>query len=401
MAQRTIAAGGGNFSLTTTWVEGIVPTSSDHIVGDASSGQLTVNGNYTVQYMNLSAYTNTITFNAGNTLTLGLASSTTTISSGTTYAGTGILSLGTVAMTISSSTTSRIPNLTINSATKTLTNNLYATTILITGLVTISGSGYKLFANGNLTSQAGLTLGTGVDLVLDGTGNVDFAGGFNGTGRVVINTSGTITTSGANGFYLNDNGNLVYSGGTMVTPFITVLSQTVGSSFNFYVSGITWDYINYFNVANSSTIDFNLYQDLNCQIFNISLDRGNNTEQLRFQQTGKLNVIDKMTLQSNTATAAGVMRLNTTATHSINKLFALSSSINKFTIRSTTNGTKATLNLGDKSNSPIFFTNFTDINANGGQNIRTYDATVSNCDNITSYTGTIFTTGGGTFAYIT
>ena len=53
MAQRTISPGGGDWNLTATWVEGAVPTTSDHIVGDASSGQLTVNVNATVQYLDL------------------------------------------------------------------------------------------------------------------------------------------------------------------------------------------------------------------------------------------------------------------------------------------------------------------------------------------------------------
>jgi hypothetical protein len=108
-----------------------------------------------------------------------------------------------------------------------------------------------------------------------------------------------------------------------------------------------------------------------------------------------------MILQCNTATAAGTLRLNTTGAHYIDKLFALSGSLAKYVFRSGTNGTKATLQLGDKSNSPIFYVNFTDINASSGQEIRTYDGVVSNCDNVVSYSTTIFPTssGGGQTAY--
>ena len=43
MAVRTIAAGGGNWNATATWVEGIVPMLGDTVFAAVTSGQLTVN----------------------------------------------------------------------------------------------------------------------------------------------------------------------------------------------------------------------------------------------------------------------------------------------------------------------------------------------------------------------
>jgi hypothetical protein len=43
MAVRTIAAGGGNWNATATWIEGIVPILGDTVFAAVTSGQLTVN----------------------------------------------------------------------------------------------------------------------------------------------------------------------------------------------------------------------------------------------------------------------------------------------------------------------------------------------------------------------
>jgi len=399
MAQRTIAAGGGNFSSTATWVEGAVPTTSDFVVGDASSGQLTLDGNYTIQTINMSAYTNTFTLNSTRTITL---SSATTISFGasTTFAGTGTIALSSGSQTISSATTSRIPNLTQPSGTKTLTNNLYITnfTFGTTGSPQLTGSGFDVFVDGNLSVNFGAVLNSGVDLILDGTGTITVNGiSCGGTARFIINTSGTITWTN---LYFLDGNRFDYISGTLVNPFIRWDTQSSGT-LTLNTSGITYDYIVTTALGNGSTQTIALSEDLNVDTFIIASDRGTSAELLTFTSTGRLNVTDKMILQCNTATSAGTLRLNTTGAHYIDKLFALSGSLAKYVFRSGTNGTKATLQLGDKSNSPIFYVNFTDINASSGQEVRTYDGVVSNCDNVVSYSTTIFPTssGGGQTAY--
>jgi hypothetical protein len=394
MPQRTIAAGGGNFSSTATWVEGAIPTTSDFVVGNASSGQLTLDGNYTVQTIDMSAYTNTFTLNSTRTITL---SSATTISFGasTTFAGTGTITLNAGSQTISSATTSRIPNLSIPGGTKTLTNNLYITNFNFgsPGSAFLTGSGFDVFVGGNLTVAFGCTLNTGVDLILDGTGTMNVATlscGLNA--RFIINTSGTITWTN---LYFLDGNNFDYISGTFVNnPFIRWDTQGTAQLL-LNTSGITYDYIVVTDLGNGNTQTVSLGQNLNVANLIITRDRGTSSELLTFTSTGRLNVTDKMILQCNTATLAGTLRLNTTGSHYIDKLFALSGSLAKYVFRSGTNGTKATLQLGDKNNSPIFYVDFTDINASSGQEIRTYNGTVSNCDNVVSYSSTIFASGGG------
>lgn len=83
-----ISAAGGNFLTTTTWVGGVVPpsaTSSD-IFGAVGSGPLTFNnvGNRTIGNLDLSNYTNTISF-SGTSNRISITGVTFSFSSGMTF----------------------------------------------------------------------------------------------------------------------------------------------------------------------------------------------------------------------------------------------------------------------------------------------------------------------------
>lgn len=71
MATRTIAAGGGNWSSTGTWVEGAVPTAADEVVATAGSGQLTIDTAAVCRSINLTGYVNTLTISPTSSLTIG------------------------------------------------------------------------------------------------------------------------------------------------------------------------------------------------------------------------------------------------------------------------------------------------------------------------------------------
>lgn len=71
MATRTIANGGGNWSATTTWVEGAVPTASDDVVATGTSGNLTINATAACRSIDLTNYTGTVTHSTAVTLTIG------------------------------------------------------------------------------------------------------------------------------------------------------------------------------------------------------------------------------------------------------------------------------------------------------------------------------------------
>ena len=71
MAVRTIANGGGLWSAPASWVEGFVPLASDDVVATATSGPLTIDIAAVCRSIDLTGYTNTLTHNAGFTLSIG------------------------------------------------------------------------------------------------------------------------------------------------------------------------------------------------------------------------------------------------------------------------------------------------------------------------------------------
>lgn len=87
MAIRIISASGGFFSATTSWVGGVVPTTADSIQGDATSGDLALNGARSVLFVDFTNYAATFSWTGGHRLTLTGAGSTSTFSSLMSFTG--------------------------------------------------------------------------------------------------------------------------------------------------------------------------------------------------------------------------------------------------------------------------------------------------------------------------
>jgi hypothetical protein len=183
MATRTVSTTGGNFNATGTWVGGVVPTTTDDIIGTSSSGPLTVTANATILKVDFTTYQNTLTIN--NTITLGISESDLTIPNGRNYFGAG--------MTISTPGTGNI-NFGNN---QTIFNYGYK------GLPNIQlTAGGKLFVgtfscfnatnlNGNIrTTHAGLT---GSELQVHGTFSIAAGAGWSGVGTTRLVGTGSIT----------------------------------------------------------------------------------------------------------------------------------------------------------------------------------------------------------------
>lgn len=401
MAAITISAAGGNWNSTATWVGGVIPTTTDHVVGNATSGQLTINVSASIQRMDLTGYNSTITFNSGQTLTLNQAGGTTIFDVNNNFAGTGTLALANVAQSIEpGGLTNRIPNLSNLGGTKTLVNDdFYISNYTCTANTTWTG-GQRVRVGGDCTiSSAGHNAGT-PGFRFDGTGTVS-AQFISGT--YDINTAGTITF-GTNGLSFLGVGTVTYTTGTVVNSLLKI-TQTTGGTNTIDTSGMTWDNV-YLQAAftGSNTMTISLSSNLNAVNLVLASDRAYIASNYTFSGTGAITVTGDAILQGNTTDVQDIIRLNTTGAHSFQRLFTLASltSTGHLLIRSTTNGVQATLSLGDKNNSPIMYTDFTDINAGGGQEIRTYSGTVSNCSNVVSYTSTIFGGGaaGGSFTFV-
>jgi len=394
MAQRTISDAGGNFNSTATWVEGVVPTSSDHIVATATSGQLTVNVASTVQYADLSGYTNTLTMNAS--LTLGLAGATTTFGAGMDFLpaspwATAQPIICNVNHTFVQNTTNIIPWLRFIGGTKTLSTNMYIGTLEI-GNNNTAINGNTIFINLNLIGGFG-TLSGNTILRLVGTGSVSVP---TFSGVLVFDTLGTYTFTNT-GIGMNTGVNISYVSGTLVNGRLKPLSS--GISVTLDLGGTQWFS---YDAGGSATI--NLLSDFNVGVVNIAA-AGETT----FSGTGGLKT-PTLSTQGGMANITGVnttvpqrLVLNAVGTHTIGRLvangFAASpSGPNLGVLRSVTPGTKATLNLtGNTFDSSVSYLTITDIDASGGNEIFANNCVLSNTDNITTTPPT--GGGGGSFAF--
>jgi len=291
MAVRTIAAGGGNWNATATWMEGIVPVLGDTVFAAVTSGQLTVNVASACTSIDFTNYTNTLTMNA----TLSVGGSVTLVTA-MTIAGASGLTL-TAAGTLTSNGKTWPNGITAQSSV--LVIHTLADNWTISGSLTLIGSGaagVKHTFNGNTLNIAGgivvyLAGNIGVNgtttFVLNGTGT--WSAGTNSfiTNNLTINTAGTITI----GTVYKRGGTLIYTAGTMnVSGQLALLVATNTLD----TSGMTWNQV----LFDGAGITHNLTSDLNVNI----LALGNSTNQTTINGS-TINITNGITMQG---TAGGV-----------------------------------------------------------------------------------------------
>jgi len=257
MAVRTIAAGGGNWNATATWMEGIVPILGDTVFAAVTSGQLTVNVASECTSIDFTNYTNTLTMNA--ILSVG---GNVTLVAAMTIAGASVLKLTATGTLTSNGKT--WPNGMTCTATFLATHTL-VDDWTIGGTLTLTagylGSGTKDFFNGN-----NLYIGGGLAVQGSGNASVDGTTTFilNGTGtwsagtssavlnNLTFNTTGTITI----GNVAKRGGTLTYIAGTMnVSGTLTL--RLVATTLN--TSGMVWNSVTFGDaVTYTLTSDFNV-----------------------------------------------------------------------------------------------------------------------------------------------
>jgi hypothetical protein len=410
MAIRTIAAGGGNWNNTATWVGGVVPTSSDSVLGDATSGQLTMNVAATCQFVDFSAYTQTITMNAA--LTLGLSAASSIFGSSMSFAGTSAF-ICNVTHTFTQNTTNTIPLLQFGAGTKTLSTDMYCNNFTCNNATSIvNGSNLNIFGNATFTS--GRFNGTS-EYIIRGTGTLTTPTAANALGKLTIDTTGTTTTNstitmGAGSTFKYIQGTINFAAANFAsrilainTNFIstTSLILNTGQTFNCYINDSDGGYgsnrINFQSYSGSS-VDLNnvvLTTFVGGSLFHyfttttgtsvnitslyvtdFSLD-GNNISKLRLQAGRTFNIGNMMAFTDALSVSGGTFP-----------------NVESYVIESDTASSYSFLNLTDGTKTQLGYINFTDIDASGGNPIRTLDGILTRTSNITSISSVI--SGGAT-----
>lgn len=411
MAQRTIAAGGGNWNSTATWVEGAVPTTSDFVVGNASSGQLTVNVGATVQYVDFSAYTSTITFN--NFLQTNLASQTNIFGASMSFSGTNRFNFYNVNGTIIQNTTNRIPFLATANTSKTYSGNIYCTNFIHENAQTHTGG--NVYISGNYTNN-GDNGGT-TKFIMDGTGTL---AGFLTSTETIINTTGTTTIQTAGwgiGANLNNNSTAIFrhQAGTIVNPkFRSFLNYGAsGSTLIDLISGTTWN-ITLYSQSSTTSVPSLVNFNGSCTFNNFFVsgtggkaDSSSPTNSNSIRLSGATLNISNFQLQNNFQNFGGdqgiadmILYLQTGQTINISSQFNCNGGMNYGTallnpnleIRTFNSGATANLNI-NTNNQYISSAKFTDIDCSGGNAVYGQNLTLTRTTNITQYT--LPPSGGG------
>ncbi|MEI6554944.1 MAG: T9SS type A sorting domain-containing protein [Paludibacter sp.] len=216
----------GNWSSTSTWLGGAVPTSSDN-VSIAHSTAVSLDGDKTVANLTINNSTGNLNYNGSYTLTI--AANGTFTNNGTFTRGTGTVNFA-GAGTVNGTSVTTFKNLTINSGTLTLT-----TVPTIDGTFTINNG--NISAAPKYTSNSTLYYNVGYNRYLEwsatGAGTLGTTAGYpnnvtvnNGTltvvngdagtaramaGNLVVNTGATFTTGALNAI-VTIGGNLTTNG---------------------------------------------------------------------------------------------------------------------------------------------------------------------------------------------
>lgn len=418
MATRTISNTGGNYNATTTWVEGIVPTSADDVVSTATSGQLTVNVSSAARSIDFTTYTNTLTVNAN--LTLNTTGLTHTFGSGMTFASTAPTARISFdqAATIVQNTTARIPGLRFGGVgIKTLSTNIYCTNFSTNESSTTTINGNILYTNGNVGTFIGAGTITAIGttkIVLDGSGIISQT--FNN--EVEINTTGTYSTN-YTGLMLG-----ALNAG-LQAPILNIVAGNFHSDF-FVLIGKATTGTQTLTIGTAVKIpNVSIYTQVTSTLpitnrnLNITLTTPLIVENLSTSAFSRLGTSDNglplvsiygnglsaSNIYLNPATRVGSsatvfetiykaidLRLNSDFTHNIGSLSAIGGlTSNRPTISSITASLPCSLKLGSKETSQIINYNFTDVNASAGAQVVAINSTLSNTTNITN----VYPSGGG------
>lgn len=218
---RTFSAAGGNWSATTAWAEGVVPTAADDVTAVPTSGNVTIDQtNVFARSVDMTGYVGTLAHNLNTQLNVGDASGGSfKLVAGMTYS----VSATSMALAFVSTSNNGGTGWPITMAGKTAGN------------VTFNGAGGKwvlqdtLNSNGTSTSTVTLTSGT-----LDTNNQAMNVGTFNADGSTTRTlTLGSSAISIQSNWTIFSTTNLTVSANTAIVTLTGQFSTFTGAGFNY------------------------------------------------------------------------------------------------------------------------------------------------------------------------
>jgi len=270
MAVYTVSNTGGDINVGATYVGGVAPTSADTIDFTATSGQLTVNTNFTISGIDFTNYVNTLTFSANLTVAGNI-----TLASGMSFAGTATLGfICNVTATLTSNGVTFPNNLSILGSAVTYTFADAWTVYSLTSANAHVINGSSISITTTLTNSQNMTGTTVINL----TGSTVTWTGGGLVPNLVINTAGTVTVSGTVAAYV-----ITHTAGSVTTT---------GSTLSCSNSNVSWD---------TSAITWN----------NVTLGAGTITLTSALNLTGTLNIgaANSVTLNGSNVNVGGNLSL--------------------------------------------------------------------------------------------
>ena len=418
MAQRTISDAGGNWTSTSTWVEGAVPGTSDWVVATATSGNLTISsGAKQIQYIDLTLYTGTLSITgAAARIEVTQNGGTSTLNAGayidnlTSYAPSFLLVYqfsGTHTHTIVQVPGSpEIPLIEFISNTPAITlgSDIYLKHCYATeALINTTENNYKVYISKRQrlkSSAAGYNPSKKyADIVMVGeycyidTDNVLFINVI--PNNLTIDTSGTCSIYSSalytapeanNKFFKVLNGDIVGSMGVKGGNWISIQ----GSAPLLIDNSTTTTTLKILDEF-SSDISFIPYR---FDVFGILPNTSSSTQLSIVGGTfsGSLNISSLLGVNP-------LVALDPAYIHSIPNINGSGYLTNKPTLKSTVPGTQATINLGSNTDSILSNVNLTDISVTGSSPLYAYESTLSNTSGVTLVEPGGGGGGGGESAY--
>ena len=316
MATRTVSDAGGNYNVGTTWVGGVVPSTTDTIEFTATSGNLTVNVASTISAIDFTNCVSTLTMTASLTV-----NGNVTLANTMTIAGSSSLIINATTSTLTSNGKVWPNDLFIRgtSSTHTLADNWVVNGSLSIGIAaqTIVINGFSISVGVDFTTASSAVCNGTCNIILVGTGTWGWSGS-NCTLPITINTAGTITVSDAiiGNTFLHISGNVVCTGTISLT-------NTPSSSYNITSNTIVWNNMrvlittsNTITLLDNLNIDGNLVVGANSNTqtvngtINLKGDFSSPNSNTIFTGTGALNFIGTGT-QTWSASSTLSLRKNT------------------------------------------------------------------------------------------